>query len=82
MLIVYPSPYPIRTFTFEIVTLIWIDDYFDNYRDSHNEIFQIIKQGHTQLLDKNQLIMLLRDMIGLNNSIEMHKIFKFHYQNS
>jgi hypothetical protein len=63
--------------------MIWIDDHFDCYRETHTEIFETIKKQHLSGdMTKEKLIMFLRDMIGLNNSIEMNKIFKFHFNST
>ncbi|KAL4452832.1 hypothetical protein ABPG74_002397 [Tetrahymena malaccensis] len=69
-----------RTKIYEIVALIWIDDYYDNYLQASENVYKQVKQTLVNGINRESLMKYLRDLIGLNNCIEVAKIFRFYFK--
>jgi hypothetical protein len=72
--------YKTRTQVFELVSIIWLDDYHDNYIDAIKNLNESIKMKNfpNNVFTKDGVIRFLRDSKGLANYIGklIYKLFR------
>jgi hypothetical protein len=78
-----PEFYKERTRIYEIISIMWLDDFHDNYLDAINDITSNIKNKAFPFgnVTKEGLVKYFRDMTGISNYIDVSKIFKFFIKN-
>ena len=75
--------YKDRTKIYEIIAIMWLDDFHDNYLDAIDSITNNIKTKCFPYnnVTKDGLIKFFRDSTGISNYIDVAKIFKFFIKN-
>lgn len=66
-----------------MLTVVWLDDYQDNYLTAMEQICLNIKNNNfpNGSVTKEGIIRFLRDSRGLANHIDVSKIYKFYIKN-
>jgi exportin-7 len=74
--------YKLRTQIYEIIAIMYLDDYFDTYLEALENICQTIyiKNFPNGQIDTESIIKFFRDSTGLSNYIDVSKIFKYYFK--
>lgn len=75
--------YKFRTKIFEIVAIMYLDDYYDNYLMSTQKICADIYKSNianATIITPENLIKYFRDISGLSNYIDTIKIYKYFFK--
>lgn len=67
-----------RRLVFNIIALVWVNDYVDDYMQALVDIYNKIKQSITGETTKIGLLKYIWDLIGISEEIDAESIYRIY----